>query len=114
MIQNSLDAILESAILHLAHTIWIQGSHMYLSIFVFVFAILFSGDVYAQKSSQFSMELKRCDSGEFDSCHAVGLAFQNGKGVKQDYKKAMKFFEESCKGENQSGCAAIAAMHVKA
>jgi hypothetical protein len=39
---------------------------------------------------------KSCDAGDATSCSNVGIVYEYGKGVKQDYSEALKYYKISC------------------
>lgn len=39
-----------------------------------------------------------------NSCHNLGLLYQNGEGVRQDYAKAFEYYKKSCELESPAGC----------
>lgn len=42
---------------------------------------------------------KACESGDALACFNLGLMYENGDGVEQDYQKVTEFFEKSFKLE---------------
>jgi len=50
-------------------------------------------NVYAGDFNDFK---KSCDAGDAVGCSNVGLMYDRGQGVKQDYTKAMQFYKKAC------------------
>ena len=50
-------------------------------------------------------ELERqCNNGNAGSCVDLGNLYYDGKGVKQDYKKASELYNKACEMNNAKGC----------
>ncbi|MFZ9660186.1 MAG: tetratricopeptide repeat protein [Arcobacteraceae bacterium] len=47
---------------------------------------------------------KECEKGEGMICFALGFAYENGKGVKQDNEKAKDFYSKACQFKYDNGC----------
>ena len=45
-----------------------------------------------------------CKSGNYKSCYLVGKAYFEGKIIKKDLKKAIRYFEKSCNGNYDISC----------
>ena len=39
---------------------------------------------------------KACDDGNAISCGSLGFLYDNGQGVRQDYKKASELYSKAC------------------
>ena len=44
------------------------------------------------------------EKGEGMICFALGFAYENGKGVKQDNEKAKDFYSKACQFKYDNGC----------
>ncbi len=51
----------------------------------------------------------KCNTGR--ECAVLGGAYVEGKGVKQDYVKAVKFFQKACDLDEGWGCGILGAMY---
>ena len=40
-------------------------------------------------------------------CHNLGVLYQNGQGVKQDYQKAVQLLQKACDGGEAGGCSLL-------
>jgi hypothetical protein len=72
------------------------------------------GYEYLQKGDNFKaaeLNTKACDGGAAGSCGMLGLAYQYGKGVKQDYSKAKELFGKDCDLGEQLGCDSYAKLN---
>ena len=47
---------------------------------------------------------KACDAGDAKGCHNLGVLYDDGRGVKQDYFKASTFYKKACDGGDADGC----------
>lgn len=47
---------------------------------------------------------RACDFGHAGGCNSLGLAFESGSGVPQDYGRAMDHFSRACSGGFAEGC----------
>ncbi len=56
------------------------------------------------KKSEVEKFAQGCKEKDGMACHNLGTYFYNGKGVKQDYKKALQFDEFACAYEYAMGC----------
>ena len=60
------------------------------------------------KSEEVSPEIARliqgCDSNDADSCFDLGVRYDDGQGVKQDYSKATTYYEKACSMNDGDGC----------
>lgn len=45
-----------------------------------------------------------CTAGDGDSCYELGYMCQIGRGVEQNYYKAIKFFKKACDLKHEDGC----------
>ena len=54
---------------------------------------------------------KACDSGNFSGCYNLGVMYNNGLGVKQNYFKAVKLYNKACDGGNAVGCYNLGVMY---
>ncbi len=58
--------------------------------------------------SSASVYQSACDGGYAGGCSALGLAYQNGKGVTADPKKAESLFKLACDAGDMAGCTGLA------
>lgn len=47
---------------------------------------------------------KGCNLNDATSCNLVGIAYDNGRGVKQDYEKAKEYYGKACDLGFQKAC----------
>jgi Sel1 repeat len=47
---------------------------------------------------------RACDLGHAGGCNNLGLAFQSGQGVPQDYERSMEYFGRACSAGFAEGC----------
>ena len=47
---------------------------------------------------------KKCDGGDRNGCFDLGVIYDNGQGLKQNYFKAAEFYQKSCKRGDARGC----------
>ncbi len=52
-----------------------------------------------------------CNNNDTFACGIKGVLYQEGMGVKQDYKKAVKFFKQSCDEGEVKWCLALGAIY---
>ena len=45
------------------------------------------------------------------ACFNVGLMYQNGQGVKQDFVNAKKYFEKACNANEAKSCVGLGVMY---
>ena len=57
---------------------------------------------------------KACDKGNAKGCSGLGLMYSNGRGVKQDYFKAVEFYTKGCYEGNARGCTNLGVMYYNA
>lgn len=55
---------------------------------------------------------KGCDGGIAEGCFNLGIIYENGQGVKQDYFKAVELYGKACDGGEAKGCFNLGAMYV--
>lgn len=66
------------------------------------------------RGSSSSGNLKsQCNRGNGKACYKLGLAFHKGRGVKQNYKKAGKYFYKACKVNFPDGCYSVGLLYMK-
>ena len=60
------------------------------------------------KNEEVSPEIARlvqgCDSNDAVSCFDLGVRYDDGQGVKQDYSKAATYYEKACSLNVKEGC----------
>lgn len=54
---------------------------------------------------------KECDKGDYASCIVLGLSYEIGYGVRQDYFKAKELYEKACNDGVASGCYNLGTMY---
>jgi len=47
---------------------------------------------------------KACDKGNMKSCADLGIAYDLGRGVRQNYSKARKLYKKACDKNNMNAC----------
>ncbi len=52
-----------------------------------------------------------CDHGYAKGCSYLGLKYASGKGIRQDYVKAKKFYTIGCEGKDKTGCLNLATLY---
>ncbi|OUT09261.1 tetratricopeptide repeat protein [Campylobacter concisus] len=84
-----------------------------LVLLVVLFSIGFSKDLtesgkeaYDKGDYQKAAQLyqKACDSGQAVGCSNLGVSYQNGQGVKQNFSTAKQYFGKACDLGLQLGC----------
>ena len=84
-----------------------------LVLLVVLFSIGFSKDLtelgseaYDKGDYQKATKLwqKACDSGEAVGCAILGVSYQNGQGVKQNFSTAKQYYGKACDLGLQLGC----------
>ena len=84
-----------------------------LVLLVVLFSIGFSKDLiesgieaYEKGDYQKAVELfkKDCDSGNAKGCYNLGVSYNNGRGVKQDFSIAKQYYGKACDLGLQLGC----------
>lgn len=84
-----------------------------LVLLVVLFSIGFSKDLielgieaYEKGDYQKAGQLyqKACDGGNADGCYNLGVAYNNGRGVKQDFYTAKQYYGKACDLGLQLGC----------
>ena len=84
-----------------------------LVLLVVLFSIGFSEDLiesgneaYDKGDYQKAAQLyqKACDSGEAGGCFGLGLLYQNGQGVRQNFSTAKQYYGKACDLGIQKGC----------
>lgn len=62
-----------------------------------------NGMAYAE-SDKITKLQKICDGGGMESCFNLGVFYDNGEGVRQNYTKAKELFGRVCDAGHQDGC----------
>ena len=84
-----------------------------LVLLVVLFSIGFSKDLiesgkeaYEKGDYQKAAQLcqKACDGGEAGGCAILGVSYQNGQGVKQNFSTAKQYYGKACDLGLQLGC----------
>ena len=84
-----------------------------LVLLVVLFSIGFSkeltelgNEAYDKGDYQKAAELyqKACDSGETMGCFGLGVLYENGKGIRQNFSTAKQYYGKACDLGLQSGC----------
>ncbi len=63
--------------------------------------------------NSFSLYKNECKKGNIKGCIGVGACYIYGKGVKQDFKTAKKFFNLACESNNARGCYGVGVAYEK-
>ena len=72
------------------------------SLLVLVSLVLSAGqDAEGQEAERLRLS---CDDGNATACNDLGLLYQNGEGVTQDYTRAASLYEIACNGGYAKGC----------
>lgn len=48
-----------------------------------------------------------------ERCFALGIIYENGSGVRQDFKKAIEYYKKSCEAGDSKGCNNLGALYYK-
>ncbi len=77
-----------------------------LVLLVVLFSIGFSKDLIESGSEAYNKGdyQKACDSGNAEGCYNLGVAYNNGQGVKQDFYTAKQYYGKTCDLGLQLGC----------
>jgi tetratricopeptide (TPR) repeat protein len=54
---------------------------------------------------------KACDGGEMAGCNALGVLYEDGKGVAQDFAESLTLYQKACDGGEMSGCANLSGLY---
>jgi len=60
----------------------------------------------------FQKAKKLCKKGDAWKCYKVGFCYEKGKNVKQNYLKALIFYDKSCENNIAEGCHALGEMYL--
>ena len=68
---------------------------------------------FAENHQQANLYFKKeCDTfNEPTNCYNLGLAYGNGKGIRQDFAKARHYFEKGCKLNYGGACNSLAQLY---
>ena len=72
-----------------------------------LFSVVVSKDMDPKKLESF------CNSGYIVACFSLGVLYERGEGVKQNYQKAAELYQKSCDGGNIGGCLLLGALYLK-
>ena len=50
---------------------------------------------------------KACDGGNMRGCYNLGLMYEKGKGVEEDFSKAAQLFKKACDGGEMNACRSL-------
>ena len=66
-----------------------------------------------QKRYEEAMPLyqKACDGGEMAGCANLGVLYESGNGVPQDFERARVLYQKACDGGEMAGCASLSGMY---
>lgn len=68
--------------------------------------------IYNIEPKQAERLLKQsCAGDEFAGCTYLGMMYQYGDGVTQDYSLALHFYEQGCRGGHMGACTSLGAMY---
>lgn len=76
--------------------------------------ILFVGISVSLNAGEVEDHQKACDDGMAAGCKGLGDLYYTGKGVKQNYVEAAKYYGKACDGGYLSGCSALGYIYEKA
>ena len=68
---------------------------------------LLSFSVAAQStgiSEEAQLEIDQCLDGNFADCHEVGMRYDSGDDVPQDFEKSASYYAKGCQGGNSDAC----------
>ena len=54
-----------------------------------------------------------CKLGSAEACYSLGVMYSEGKGVPQDYKKAVEFYEKACNKNMGEACLNLGVMYAR-
>ncbi len=66
--------------------------------------IVASPNIANSASPRIDKLIKSCDGGDMGGCFGLGISYQNGFGVKQDYQKAKELYGKACDGGSMGAC----------
>lgn len=68
---------------------------------------------FAENHQQANLYFKKeCDTfNEPTNCYNLGLAYNKGKGIRQDFAKARHYFEKGCKLNDGEACNSLAGLY---
>ncbi|MEE3705544.1 hypothetical protein V2I29_08185 [Campylobacter sp. CX2-8023-23] len=72
---------------------------------------LFFGVVVAEDLDPKKLEIS-CDNGDMIACYNLGVLYDDGNGVKQNYQKAAKLYQKSCDNNHILSCAALGRLYI--
>ena len=55
---------------------------------------------------------KACDGGAMDGCNSLGVLFENGQGVSEDFAQARILHQKACDGGEMDGCADLGGLYL--
>ena len=64
----------------------------------------FVDDTMTKKVKRYKNKEEACNNGELKACANLGVAYVQGKGVAQDFLKAVTYFDKACDGSFATGC----------
>ncbi|WP_220271740.1 MULTISPECIES: tetratricopeptide repeat protein [unclassified Helicobacter] len=53
---------------------------------------------------------EKCNEGDAESCFNLGNSYYDGENIKQDYAKAVGYYQKACDGGNATGCLTLGAL----
>ena len=71
-----------------------------LTLLMFIF-LVFLSSLYANNIDSLR---KKCDDNIERGCYNLGVLYDQGKETKQDYAKAIKYFQQACNAGNRNSC----------
>jgi TPR repeat protein len=69
------------------------------------------GGVDANLSKAKALYHRACEGGEMRGCTNLGNLYALGKGVRQDYARAMEYYTAACRKEEAGGCFGLGMMY---
>ena len=73
-----------------------------------VFLMAFVGVTKADTVNDYK---KACDAGVAEGCFMLGVMYDEGQGVKQDYFAAADLYKKACDGGNAIGCFGLGSLY---
>ena len=67
--------------------------------------------VFAEENAEVQETIKQCEKGDTRGCVNLGLMYDYGSGVKQDYFEAVKLYRRACEKGEARGCSHLGAMY---
>lgn len=69
---------------------------------ILIIGLLFS--VVVAKDLNLKELETNCNNGDMKACSSLGNLYDKGKGVEQNYQKAIQLYQKACDGGDSEGC----------